>query len=358
MFVRNLILSSDRTRICQDVMSFAYVNGEGFIEELKQKGSKAYLVPHPRKKGYGPFSKEVLKIMKDGQYDVVHCHMDGWRSSMFRKLAKKAKIKLFCTHAHRTTNDPGLIKNNKLYLRINEKISCANADIKFACGMDAGKFINGKTKDIVEIPNGIDLERCHTAEKTDQSQKKESLGIGELELVLLQVGRLVGVKNHAFMIEIADQLRKKGIAFKILVAGTGELQQTLEEKVREKNLADFVHFLGRRDDIYELMAISDLMLLPSFSEGLPTVVVEAQAMGLGSLISDTITKECDQGLGLIRFLPINQGAKIWSNAIASYKKTNIPDRAYIDEKMIQNAYTSYGAAEKYYLTLENALNKC
>ena len=97
--VKNLILSADKTQIQQDVMSFAYQDGELFVEELEQRGSGVYIMPRPRKAGYFSFQKYVLKIMREGEYDIVHCHTDGWRSTIFKRLAKKAGISTFCIHA-------------------------------------------------------------------------------------------------------------------------------------------------------------------------------------------------------------------------------------------------------------------
>lgn len=352
--VKNLILSADNKQIKQDVMSFAYQNGELFVEELKKHGSGVYLMPRPRKVGYFVFRKYVLKIMREGKYDVVHCHTDGWRSTIFKKLAKKAKIPIFSIHAHRTSNNPGIIQNSKIYVKINQWITRRNADIRFTCGMEAAKYIYGSTKDAVIIPNGISLERCRKALLLNRDKMKSLLGIYDDEIVLLHVGRFVSQKNHIFLVDIADALRNKGIKFKLLFVGVGDLEEVIRKKVCEKGLFDKIIFLGRRNDVYELMMMADVMLLPSTSEGLPTVTVEAQAMGLHSLVSSNVTKECDLELGLISFLPIHE-TKIWVDAIEGLISHQDVPRERIESALSQNAYTSHEIYPRYLAVLKDKI---
>ena len=75
--------------------------------------------------------------------------------------------------------------------------------------------------------------------------------------------------------------------------GDGELRDDLRKEVKALNLTANVKFLGIRKDVKNLMFMSDLLLFPSFYEGLPVVLVEAQATGLPALISNTITQEID-----------------------------------------------------------------
>lgn len=351
--IGNLIGSADKTRVQQDVLSFSYDNGEVFVEQLKQNGSQMFLLPRPRKEGYGAFRSYMLKVLKEGQYDVVHCHTDGWRSILYRSIAKEAGVPLFCIHAHRASNDPGFLGQNRAFIKLNQMISRKNADIPFACGEEAAKFIYGDTDDFVVIPNGIHPQRCREAAQADSQALKASLGIKD-EIVILQVGRLVTQKNHGFTLEIAGELKRRGILFKMLIAGTGGLEQSIREKLEAQGLTDCVQLLGRRNDIYELMAMADVMILPSLYEGLPTVAIEAQAMGLYSLVADTVTAECDMGLGLVRRLPIDSGAECWAEAIAGHRPA-APESARIEQALESNAYTAEASKGRYISALSRKI---
>lgn len=72
------------------------------------------------------------------------------------------------------------------------------------------------------------------------------------------------------------------------------------------------------------MANSDLMILPSLHEGFPVVLVESQAAGLPTLVSNTVAKEVDLGLGLVQFLPIDN-AEIWAEKVMNFAKFSLSD---------------------------------
>jgi glycosyltransferase EpsF len=123
----------------------------------------------------------------------------------------------------------------------------------------------------------------------------------------------------------------------------------------QHDLSDRVILLGRRNDIYELMAMADVMILPSLYEGLPTVAIEAQAMGLRSLIADTITQECDMGLGLTRFLPIDNGADCWAEAIENLQSMERTPRQTIEQVLSEKGYTDSGAVQRYISVLNRKI---
>ena len=77
-----------------------------------------------------------------------------------------------------------------------------------------------------------------------------------------------------------------------------------------------VHFTGTTDDVAAYMRMFDLFVLPSFSEGLRIVVVEAQAAGTHALVSDVVAAEASVIPGAVQFLPLSAGAETWGRAIA------------------------------------------
>lgn len=353
--IRNLIVASDKSQIKQDVMSFTHKNGEEVIKCIEENNSKTFLMPRPRVEGYKKFKNYVFEVMKNGNYDVVHCHSDGWRSSVFRKLSVKAGIKLFCVHAHRTSNNPGFIINNSLYLSINRYISRKNADIIFTCGTDAAKFIFGDCQ-YTTIPNGIDLTKCDYAASLNREHLRNQLSVQKDELLLFHAGRFVVQKNHDFIIKLAESLKNNNIKFKILLAGAGDLEKQIKELIKSKSLENHVILLGRRNDIYELMHAADCVILPSTSEGLPTVVMESQIMGTPCCASDRVTTECDLKLGLVKFLSINSTDE-WLETLTSLNNFQTPSRDEIIKVFTDNAYTSVGSATRYLNTLKANLQK-
>lgn len=124
------------------------------------------------------------------------------------------------------------------------------------------------------FPNGIDLARFErtapAALRTEYQADGETMLIGV-------VARLDAIKGHSHLMEALSEVYKQHSNFQCLLIGDGECRDALTAQVRQLGLQDHVQFLGFRRDIPELLSVLDLFVLPSISEGLPTVVLEAMA---------------------------------------------------------------------------------
>ena len=97
------------------------------------------------------------------------------------------------------------------------------------------------------------------------------------------------------------------------MAGAEETDE-LKELAEGLGISGSAHFLGRRSDIPDLLSAMDIFIFPSFREGLPVSVVEAQAAGLPVLMSDTVTDEvCITDH--IKRLSIDADPKVWAKEI-------------------------------------------
>ena len=97
------------------------------------------------------------------------------------------------------------------------------------------------------------------------------------ELVLGTAGRMVKQKNQQFLIDVAKKLKAHGTPFKLLIAGTGELEQPLKSYADESGLQKEIIFLGFVENIKSFMETIDIFLLSSAWEGFGYVLVEAMA---------------------------------------------------------------------------------
>jgi glycosyltransferase involved in cell wall biosynthesis len=130
-------------------------------------------------------------------------------------------------------------------------------------------------ENISVIPNGV--EPAYPAEGTTVSEIRRNLGITANEKMVLNVSRLVPVKGIDTLIKITEGLLNDGFKVKTVVAGDGPYRKEYEEKAR--SLGENIIFCGFRRDIPELMSACDVFVLPSLSEGLPNVLLEAAACG-------------------------------------------------------------------------------
>lgn len=134
----------------------------------------------------------------------------------------------------------------------------------------------GNDRKVVAIPNGISREQI--IPKTDPRRVRTLLGLRDDELVLLSTGRLAPQKGLEFLIEAIPELGKiLHQPLKVLFAGDGPLRDKLQNLVRRLKIGEKIMFLGFRRDIGDLLAASNIVVLPSLWEGLSISLLEAMA---------------------------------------------------------------------------------
>lgn len=322
--IMNYYRHIDRTKIQFDFLT--HRDGKkDYDDEIQKLGGKIYHLPplNPLdKKGY---LKKLDDFFREhSEYKVVHSHLDCMSAYPLR-AAKKYGVPVRIAHSHNTSQERNLKYLIKLYSR---SLIPKYATDLFACGEEAGKWMF-KNRSFVVMRNAIDAQKfVYNSEVA--KQKREELGI-EDKFVLGHVGRFNLQKNHEFLIEIFNEVCKRNENAVLLLAGTGELEEKIHEKVRNLGLNEKVMFLGVREDIPELMQAMDVFVFPSLFEGLPVTLVEAQAAGLPCVVSGTITKEIDI-IENMRFLDINGTTFEWAEEIEKKRERGKESCHMIEEK--------------------------
>jgi len=193
------------------------------------------------------------------------------------------------------------------------------ADYYFSCSDAAARFCFGKNvtnkSNYSLIKNGVNVNDF-TFDKEKRNEKLVKLNI-ENRFVIGHVGRFEPEKNHEFILDVFNEVYKKDENAILMLVGEGSLKKHVEQRAVNMGLIDNIMFLGKRNDVNELMQVFNVFLLPSFFEGLPVVGVEAQASGLPCIFADTITTETDI-TGLCKFLSL-ENKEEWVTAILSAK---------------------------------------
>lgn len=134
------------------------------------------------------------------------------------------------------------------------------------------------------IYNGVNLERPYV----DHMALRRKLGITETTLVLIIVANLIPYKGHADLLQALGKVAQNiSQDWTLLCVGhdTG-ICQVLQSLSRTLNIIDNVKFLGKRDDVEQLLTISDIGILCSHEEGFPNSILEGMAMGLPMIVTD------------------------------------------------------------------------
>lgn len=258
-------------------------------DEIKKLGGRVFLVP--KYQNLPKYLKALEKLFKENQYRIVHSNINTL--SVFPLYAaKKAGVPIRISHSHSTSN-PKEWKRN-LIKNILRPFSKRYATDYFACSEVAGRYLFGNKafdrSEVKIIHNAIDIDKFKFDEVARKKLRKE-FEIKDSTIVVGHVGRFVQQKNHTFLADVFNEYHRKKPDSKLLLVGSGPLENEIKKKVERLGLDDSVLFLGQRDDINKLYSVMDIFCLPSLYEGLPVVGVEAQAAGLPCVFSDKITND-------------------------------------------------------------------
>jgi L-malate glycosyltransferase len=134
-------------------------------------------------------------------------------------------------------------------------------------------------KRIHVIPNGVDTQHFQPVENGNVKQRIR-FGLPPEKILFGIVARLVPVKNHLGIFHALAQLHAQGINVDLVLAGDGELRESLFQAAADMHLIEHIHFLGEITAVTEFLQAVDVFVLNSKSEGMPITMLEAMACGL------------------------------------------------------------------------------
>ncbi|HLW01571.1 MAG TPA: glycosyltransferase [Ktedonobacterales bacterium] len=219
----------------------------------------------------------LARLMRRGRYDVAHGSLFQ-ANLVTRPAARLAGVPVNITSMH------------TIYSRFRERhfvvdrLTARWADVitgvsdavcRFAVeqeGLPAAK--------VRTLRNGLDLSRFQaiTNYQARRAEVRAALGYAAEHVVMNMTARLHEKKGHTYLFQAAERLRSRYPQIRVLVAGDGPQRAALEAECQARGLTDVVTFLGMRQDVADLLAASDLSVLPSLLEGLGLVVLEAMVM--------------------------------------------------------------------------------
>lgn len=259
---------------------FCFLSKRGPIgEELERDGFRVYYLPLTSPWAISMAVLRLYRLLQTNRYDILHLY--GLKANFLGRTLGKFSGHKRILGGLRSKYPSGIKKAWTLWLdRLTFSLSLgyvsnsqAAIDFLSAHGYDRRKFWL--------IHNGIDIKPFYKRSEEEKEVIKHEYDLPLDKPIITCVANLRLPKGHEYLIPALSELKSRSMGFITLLAGDGLLRRELEKLVRELGLQERVHFLGSRnqEEIPRILAITDIFVLPSLWEGLPTAIIEAMAAG-------------------------------------------------------------------------------
>lgn len=252
-----------------------------YSRELEQAGCTIYRL-HPRRSGW-VYWADLYRFFRlhASEYQVIHWCGGTLSSILPIRMAKWFGIPVRIVHAH---NSQSAGWHNRLLHRLHRRAACRLATHALACSQDAASYFFAHHPSTI-IPNGIHCE-MYAYQPEVRECVRQQLGLQPEEILLGHIGRFEPVKNQSFLLSVLASIPSPHT--KLLLVGNGSMREQVQQQAQQMGLNDRILWIAQSDEIYRLTQAMDAFVMPSLFEGLPFVLLEAQAAGLPCFISDTI----------------------------------------------------------------------
>lgn len=321
-----------------------------FTDEVKSLGGRIYCFPRFNGKNYFQYKKKWNEFFKQHpEYRIVHGHQTN-TGFVYLKEANVNNVPVRIAHA-RNSNKENVIKK---YICRLAKLYATHlfAVSKLAGISEFGR--NAVDKGLVKIiPNAIEAHK-YSFDKEMRDIKRKELGV-QNKFVVSHIGRFHPQKNHSFLLEIFKVILKEKKNAVLVLIGEGPLRNEIEQQISDFGIDSSVILTGVRSDVPELLQAMDIFLFPSHFEGLPGVVLEAQAAGLPCVISDRITNEVKVS-DLVEYVALDKSALDWAEKLINISQGF--ERSTAHNAIVEAGYDTESVAKWYQDFYTMQINSC
>lgn len=326
-----------------------------FDDEIRSRGCQIRHIGSQLRLGPVRYIKEFTKVCEELQPDVVHAHLNA-KCGIIALAAHRAGCKRIISHCHANIRFRGSFISiilGELELAFQKRLIAKYATDWWGCSSDANRrlYLPRVRRKSVVINNAIELTDYQIVNPVDVSGLRTSYNLPDSTIILGNVGRIVPHKNIAFIVEVMDELRKRGKDVAFVVAGRDDspyYTAKLRDRANEIEIPkDRILFLGERSDIPVVMHTFDVYVGPALREGFGLVAIEAQAAAVPCVLYKGYPKGSDMGVGLCTILD-DLNPMLWADAIIA--ATN---RLPISKDIVYQSITELGFDAK-----ENSRRVC
>lgn len=227
-------------------------------------------------------AKSLLKFEDRNPHQVLHSHFHlGTYAALYMKMNYKTPVVLRTSHNIREWGDGVL-----------EKVKEGITDIIYTRGLDSEVGVSQAIVDHLSDLFFRSLQKkkpilIHNGMLVPLEDKNNSIfSINQKIFTIGSVGRLAEQKGYSYLLAAMPRVLEHHPETRLVLLGDGELRSELEAQVRQLSLSNNVLFAGLLDNVQERLHDFDLFVSSSLWEGLPTVIMEAMAVGLPVIATD------------------------------------------------------------------------
>jgi L-malate glycosyltransferase len=275
--------------------------------------------------------KKIIRFIRQKDIDIIHTH--GARANCYGALIKSLVDVMWMTTVHSDPRDDFMGRGwkGKLYTFLNLN-ALKKADHHLAISERFKQILLDHHIDetkITTILNGIDFDK-----ELPEPFSREELGMKKDDFIILMVARLEAVKGHKVALKAVSNLVGDRPNVKLLLVGDGSERDTLKEYSAEHGIFGHVEFLGHRNDVERIYPVADVVILTSYSESFPLVLLEAARAGIPIMTTDVGGVDQlipDESYGWI--IPIEDSGKLTNNLESAMRKKAQGTLTFMGEKI-------------------------
>ncbi|MGT2716209.1 glycosyltransferase [Streptococcus respiraculi] len=293
-------------------------------------------------------SKGLKNVASQQSYDLVHIHtahrVENAKAIITKFAFPRAKVIVYC---HTVSLSDGTFK-----LKVREWLDRLGVGYLSRFFVDKSLAVSKLVledaffKQDIQVSKasifyaGIDMQGYQFDEHIRESTRK-SLGVENDELLLGHIGRVAMSKNPLQLLDIIIPYLEQHPKAKFLYIGKGDMQEIVDKRILESTVKNRILRIEQVKNSKNYLMAMDVFVLPSLSEGLPLVALEAQTTGLSCVLSTAISKDT-QATDLVSFVELTAPINAWH---VHFKKTE-NNRADYYETMCTSEFNDTVAMDK------------
>jgi glycosyltransferase involved in cell wall biosynthesis len=267
----------DRDRVALSIVALAAPPGPSLAPHIAASGVPIGVLPgtgilDPRRLA------RLVRLMRRMRPDVVHTQLSY--ANILGLLAARLAGRPSVASLQNVTTNQGRLNGPKRALeRLALRLAQRTIVVAEGAREETQRSFRLPPERIAVLPNAIDPARLELPADFDRDEMRRRLGGSASGPLICVIARLTPDKGHGLLLQAAATLASRHPGARYLFVGTGTEEGRLRQLAHDLGLSGSVAFLGVRDDVPQIVAASDLFVLPSLNEGLSLAMLEAMAIG-------------------------------------------------------------------------------